>query len=226
MCGIFGSLNYRTFETLYRANRIRGNFAGGSMYVRRVDNDMHIKKWPGVQSDVSLTGDYAFTDQYDLYVGHTQSPTSSHRNYDTSTTHPFMSGDWIVAHNGVLENHEHLVQYYLSDLQGYKKPKIDSQVIPMLLDRLYVDNDADVLSEVFTSLKGTFACWVYHMKTKQLYIARSGSTLFMNKTSGSFSSVKTEQASTEVLPGHAYCITSEGVADVATFKCHSPFFTL
>lgn len=235
MCGIFGTLNFATYETLYKKNCKRGNFAGGSIYIEQRTGDMYAKKWSGVQTEQELTGEYSLVHPGMLFVGHTQAPTSSNREFDATTTHPFEHGRWIVAHNGVLENHQQLQQEYLQNATGEYKgatfntanSTVDSAVIPALLDELYMDSDVGVLSDVLSLLKGTFAIWAYNKQTRQLYIARSGSTLFANLTDSIFSSVKIfELTDHEIQPGIIYCMTIEGLAQVGKFDYDSPFFML
>ena len=172
MCGIFGSYNFKTYETLYKKNCTRGNFAGGSIYVEQKTGSMYAKKWSGTQTEQELTGEYCLVYPGMIFAGHTQAPTSANREYNIDTTHPFEHGRWIVAHNGVLENDQELRDEYLKNAtEKYKgaifntlNNTVDSAVIPALLDELYVrhakslnkNDDVDILSNVLGLLKGTF----------------------------------------------------------------------
>ena len=235
MCGIFGSFNFTTFETLYRKNCTRGTFAGGSIYVEQRTGDMYAKKWSGTQTEQELTGEYSLVHPGMIFAGHTQAPTSANRDYDVDTTHPFEHGRWIVAHNGVLENDRELRDEYLKNATGEYNGAtfnalpctVDSAVIPALLDELYMYSDVDVLSDVLNLLKGTFAVWAYNKQTKQMYIARSGSTLFADISESVFSSVLIDGvADQEIHPGTIYCMTVEGMAQVGSFEYDNPFFML
>jgi len=233
MCGIFGSFNFSTYEALYKKNCIRGNFAGGSIYVEQRTGDMYAKKWSGTQTEQELTGEYSLVHPGMIFAGHTQAPTSANREYDVYTTHPFEHGRWIVAHNGVLENDRELRSEYLKNATGKYKGAtfnalpciVDSAVIPALLDELYMDDDVDALQDVFSLLHGTFACWAYNKQTRQLYLTRSGCTLFADINTSTFSSVKIpDDVDQELQQGVIYCATVEGLAKVGTFEFDSPFF--
>lgn len=237
MCGIFGSHDFKTYEKLYIANRERGNFACGNMYIKNTTNpgyikETYIRKTPGV---IDLTGDYAFENQYEWFLGHTQAPTSSARTYSPTTSHPFSSIHYVVAHNGVLENTDQLIQEHI----GTHDNPVDSSIIPIILSYL-IEFDDDVYDQPSDStktpelvaiektcslLKGTFACWVFSKMTGDVYLVRSGSTLFGNRDTGDFSSVFVPGVCEEELQqGVVYCVTTEGLADCGQFTHDNPFF--
>jgi len=234
MCGIFGSRQFHTYEKLYLNNKQRGSFAGGSLYVGH-NESMYIKKWEGVKQPQELTGEYILTDSYHTYLGHTQAPTGSVREFNSKTTHPFEHGRWIVAHNGVLENHELVREEYLSDSTGEYKGSVydcshipvDSAVIPALLDTIFfkMADDVFAITEVMSTLKGTFACWMHNKQTGQTYVVRSGSTLYGDIENNIFSSIKVPGVAEQPLDeGVIYCVTPEGLTRVGSFHQSSPFF--
>jgi len=177
MCGIFGSNNIKTFRELYKKNSERGNFVrsvtmlfpGGMKNDLRVatkyeqDFDKHIEENPFCI----------------YYLGHVQSPTSSIREFHIETSHPFNLKNKYIAHNGVLSNHEELIQEYNLNI----KSKVDSDVILPLIEKIGF-NDA------ISALQGTFGCWYYDANHGCLRIFRSGSTVFFN--AGDFSSAQPE----------------------------------
>lgn len=221
MCGIFGAKKFSNFEKLYIKNKSRGDFAYGMMYIKR-NGSTNIRRGKGI---CSLTASYAWTHQYqyDLFVGHTQAPTSASRDYSDETTHPFVSNRFVVAHNGVLENHMELAEEHRFNLDDIK---VDSQIIPMLMDDMYVGSDVLAIQETCKMLKGIFACWVYCVETKLTYVFRSGSTLFTNKRRTTFSSVELDDTNETVDEGVIYCFTPEGLTTVADFTTDNPFLIL
>lgn len=242
MCGIFGSFNFRRFERLYDENKQRGNFAVGTMYVGTLKDaapgiakNTWLRKKDGV---VDLKDHYTFQKDYDQFLGHTQAPTSSNRSYSPATTHPFDSVHYMVAHNGVLENHKALGA---SILEGWWRADcVDSEVIPGLLS-INVEFDESILmsheqeegktEDVLTiektcnMLKGTFGCWIYSKLTGDTFIVRNGSTLFGNIETGDFSSAFVPGiCEQELKQGVVYCVTKEGLAECGQFETSSPFF--
>lgn len=232
MCGIFGSTTFKNYEKLYIANRERGSFSYGSLYTTK-HNEVYIRKSEGV---VDLTGDYAFSDDYINYLGHTQAPTSSARNFSPTTSHPFEDFYYIVAHNGVLENDKDIVGEFLP---GHPNP-VDSSVIPALISMVFEFGDEFLGDKVSDSkrtseivalehacnkLKGTFACWIYSKLTGCTFLVRNGSTLYGNTDTGEFSSIKVPGVVDEELKeGVIYCSTTEGLATCGSFETSSPFF--
>ena len=174
MCGIFGSNNIKTFRELYTKNSERGNF------VRSVT-----MLFPGgMKNDIGVATKYEQNFDKHIeenpfciyYLGHVQSPTSNVRKFNIETSHPFNLNNKYIAHNGVLSNHEELIQEYNLNIEC----KVDSDVILPLIEKIG-------LVDAISTLQGTFGCWYYDSNTGSLRIFRSGSTLFSN--GGDFSSV-------------------------------------
>lgn len=220
MCGIFGSSDFIYFEKAFVENQQRGTFASGTYYVS--PGNTLIRK---NDSNYNLTGERAWydIDDYRLYLGHTQAPTGAFREWSADTTHPFDIGDWVVAHNGVLENHKELIKEYKLD---HNNP-VDSSVIPAMLTERYAGDDIFCVTEVANLLRGTFACWLHSKRTCKTYLIRSGSTLYCNPDSNTFSSVVIDNVCEEVVEqGVVYELTIEGITPVGTFEQDSPFLIL
>ncbi len=217
MCGIFGSFSFNEYKSLYNENKKRGTFSYGNLYTAK-NGDMFIHKNEGI---INLNTHKKYTSEYDLFMGHTQAPTSSERSFSPVSSHPFEYAQWIVAHNGILENYKELIGLYFQD---HNNP-VDSSGIPRLIHYMYGGDEVYAISEACGSLKGTYACWIYNKNSKNTYLVRSGSTLFGNKTTGSFSSSKVVGKCTKTLDeGVIYHVSPEGLTAVGGFSSHSPFF--
>jgi glucosamine--fructose-6-phosphate aminotransferase (isomerizing) len=223
MCGIFGAENSSKFETLYDINKVRGTFAFGSVTVTPSEHYL-IHKQEGIVNFNEFSMDYDTR----YITGHTQAPTSCERKYADHTSHPFEAGEWMVAHNGIISN--------FSDLKKEHAPwhsnKVDSSIIPTLLNEFYSNSPdmeplqiTSVISKVLSMLKGTFAVWILNRETSNIYIARSGSTLFFDKDRVAFSSIECMDWE-PVQEGIIYQYTIEGFTQVGTFDCDHPFFIL
>jgi glucosamine 6-phosphate synthetase-like amidotransferase/phosphosugar isomerase protein len=242
MCGIFGSYNFRRFTKLYDENKQRGNFAVGTMYVTTLKEappglakDTYKRKKAGV---VDLSEHYSFHKDYVQFLGHTQAPTSANRSFSPTTTHPFESVHYTVAHNGVLENHRELSDEYMPD--WWDDTCVDSEIIPAMLsinvefdEKIIMSHEQetgkteDVLTieKTCSQLRGIFGCWVYSKLTGDTFIVRNGSTLFGNVDTGDFSSVPVEGiCEQELKQGVVYCVTSEGLTECGEFETNSQFF--
>ena len=242
MCGIFGSFDFMRYEKLYHENKVRGNFAFGSVYVSTLKDappglakDTFKRKKEGV---VDLSEHHSFQQDYVQFLGHTQAPTSSNRAFSPATTHPFESVHYTVAHNGVLQNHKGLSDEWMP---GWWDEKcVDSEIIPAMLsinvefdEKIVMSHQEDsgktedvlTIEKTCSQLRGTFGCWIYSKLTGDTFIVRSGSTLFGNIDTGDFSSVFVPGVcEQELKEGVVYCITTEGLAECGEFETSSPFF--
>ena len=227
MCGIFGSNDFKRYVKLYDQNKKRGNFSFGGLFI---DRKMHaIVKTPGtIVLNKNLELKYkkkkkAIT-TFNIFLGHTQAPTSSRRTASQDVIHPFICGDWNVAHNGVLTNDKMLKKGLAKSYYN----EVDSSVIPGLLhvcDRTTKKKDEIFcICRVLSKLEGTFGLWIFNAVTQNVYLARSGSTLYADILTNDFSSLPNKGF--ELLKeGTLYLLTTEGVTVVGEFKPNSPFFS-
>lgn len=224
MCGIFGATEQEQFLTLYDLNQKRGNFATSLCFVNK-KGDMHVHRWSGV---IDIPQVKKILKQIDdtiiLYVGHNQAPTSSKRKYSVETAHPFNVQHYTVAHNGVLTNFKELKEMFDPK---WKNP-VDSSIIPFICtmhEEEFTDStNVEAISQTLSKLEGTFGLWIYDSNLNTMFLARCGSTLFVDKLNNAFSSVKFRN-SEPLDEGCLYQLTPEGITAVGMFDCDSPFFT-
>jgi len=221
MCGIFGATNKDRFKTLYELNRTRGDFAFGCCLITRDRSTQYIDWQPGV-ADLN---DDIFTKESNYYymLGHTQAPTSAQREFSERTSHPFVESNWVVAHNGVLSNFKYLKEKFIPDWDN----PVDSSIIPFLLATFENETncEASSLKQTLEELEGTYTLWIYNTNSKNLYIARCGSTLYFNVLENEFSSIK--DTNMEPVPDNTiYQITQEGITLISGFDGHSPFLII
>lgn len=220
MCSIYGSSSLNMFEVLHDATIERGSYACSFLSLFKKSNKLlQCEGHPTPIDKANLNENAIF------YLGHNQAPTSSQRKYNKKTSHPFTSGEWIVAHNGVLTNFEKLNNQYTPT----NKNPVDSSIIPALLNHFtieYVDcKELDIIQTVLNLLEGTFAVWIYNTNSKKIYLARQGSTLFANVKTGDFCSVQSKDW-IELNEGQIYEISNNKIIKRLKFKNNTPFFTL
>jgi len=87
-----------------------------------------------------------------------------------------------------------------------------------------LDDEVAGVCKALSLLKGTFGLWIYNQKTGNIFLARSGSTVFADFLSNDFSSLK-ESGFVPLDEGTLYLLTKEGLTSVGVFKTNSPFFT-
>ncbi|MBC8416793.1 hypothetical protein H8E06_00505 [bacterium] len=223
MCGIFGTTDFERYKTLYSLNQERGAFAYGGCYINISSKERVLHKVGGTISPPSILEDYEYC------LGHTQGPTSSVREFAGDTSHPFRCGDWLVAHNGVLENDREIIGKY-----GFEHctSEVDTSVIPALLDYYEIiapsrDHEVEAIVDMLEEISGTYSMWIVNEKTCNIYLARVGSTLFMNKDGTEFSSKTTKNFKS--IPEGAllkYNKDTKRFEQIAIFDYDSPYFIL
>lgn len=221
MCGIFGSTNFKTFNILYNSNKARGNFAHGHLFYN--DNKYVVEKFSGDGTYAKILDTvHSFKyRQYSMFLGHTQSPTGSVRDFNKRTTHPFVSNNWVIGHNGVLNNFKKLIKTHAPEHENM----VDSSIIPVLLENASNTSDTDsVVKNVLELLSGTYALFIFNIITKELYIARSGSTLFISSDTPEFSSVKIDNMQT-VVDNTIYKLQNNKFVQIDQLKNRSSFIT-
>jgi glucosamine 6-phosphate synthetase-like amidotransferase/phosphosugar isomerase protein len=218
MCGIYGATNKEQYLTLQKLNTSRGDFCESNMLINKKGFEIH--KVPK-----RAKKDYKFPSKkkFDLYLGHSQAPTSTKRLFDPDTSHPFAVENWLVAHNGVLTNYKELVNEFQ---RPYSNP-VDSSIIPYVLYSLtsYSDDEVEIIINTLEFLKGTFGLWVHNVQTGNTFLAKCGVTLFADVYENSFSSTKYKFFD-PLEEGTLYQITHEGITSIGNFDCDSPFFTV
>ena len=229
MCGIFGSTDFERYKTLYELNKDRGSFAYGSLYTNKEPGSLVQR---AAVSDIPTT--IADVTECTLYMGHTQGPTSSQRDFNPETSHPFQYLNWFVAHNGVLSNSTSLAEKYNVD------NPVDSAVIPVIIwnkfQELYNpdvwvwEREQRAIKLACEELQGTFSCWIYNNKTNNVYLIRCGSTLFYSYRN--FSSAEADGMISMDDGGiyqvyHDTDLSKTGwIKKVEEFETKSPFFIL
>jgi glucosamine 6-phosphate synthetase-like amidotransferase/phosphosugar isomerase protein len=227
MCGIFTASDFNKYIKLYNKNKERGTFAYGSLFLS-YSYDATMKS-PGT---VDLSKNMIINNidiqmkpsEFYYFLGHTQAPTSSQREYNELTSHPFQCGEWVVAHNGVLTNDIKL-KAKIQNKSSFNE--VDSSVIPALLEQYSEDDDNEVsiICDVLSKLQGTFGLWIYNKESHNVYVARSGSTLYANILDNTVSSLPDEGLD-PLEEGVLYLVTPEGLTSVGGFTNNSPFFIL
>ena len=227
MCGIFTASNFNEYMKLYNKNKERGTFAYGALFLSHsYDAAMKVEGTVELSKNMMINNRDIMMKPSEFYyfMGHTQAPTSSKRIFDESTSHPFSYGMWVVAHNGVLTNDIKL-KNKIKNKESFNE--VDSSVIPAMLEQYSEesDNEVGIVCEVLSKLEGTFGLWIYNKATHNVYIARSGSTLYANVLDNTVSSLPGDDL-TPLEEGVLYLVTPEGLTSVGGFTNNSPFFIL
>jgi glutamine phosphoribosylpyrophosphate amidotransferase len=189
MCGIYGvidktAVSREAFIGLGLANKQRGNRTFG--YATAV-----LSQPPTVQRFMApFQPQVVQMGACQVALAHNGTPTNG-RPLTETAVHPFASRSALLAHNGMLLNHEAFGQWRLDPERPFT---VDSEIILGGIQH-YLDEGtavAEAIAQTVSQLDGQQACWLWHLPTQQLYLWRVMSPLFIlnDRQSFHFSSVR------------------------------------
>jgi glucosamine 6-phosphate synthetase-like amidotransferase/phosphosugar isomerase protein len=216
MCGIYGSLTRKDYIKLQDVNKSRGDFCSSTLMINNKQFEVH--KVPFATKNYTLPR----KTKYDVFLGHTQAPTSSKRIFTPVTSHPFNFENWFVAHNGVLTNFKDLKEQFCPEWEN----PVDSSIIPFLLHvtQQHMRDPVKSIVSTLELLEGNYGLWMWNAETKTVYIAKCGVTLYGKMLDNMFSTVPMSDME-PLEDGTLYQMTPEGITSIGQFDCESPFFT-
>ena len=159
LCGL-ESLEYRGYDS------------AGIAY--RKANRIIIKKEQGRLSNLKELVN--MEDNAYVGIGHTRWAT--HGKPSKVNSHPHVSGDITLVHNGIIENYEEL-KYELKEYEFVSET--DTEVVSALIDKLYKKEKdmLKVLKSLKNYLKGSYALGILVKGDKNLYAIRYDSPLIV-----------------------------------------------
>jgi len=231
MCGIFGviakgsrqPIDYAQFRQLGAVNIERGNRAFGGLLIGETEQIFRFAH-PYAPELIPLEAA-----QPHIALGHIRAPTGG-QSEDVAEVHPFETRDLLLAHNGLLLNHEQFPQWRVIDPALH----VDSQVIvggiQCALDA--GESVTQAIKSTVEKLDGQQACWLWHKPTQMIYVWRVMSPIYVSADESlpfiTFSSVRdATQPQTLLEEGHIYQLDA-GHAQAAfqsmeTFRFYNPY---
>jgi glutamine phosphoribosylpyrophosphate amidotransferase len=225
MCGIYGvidktAVSREAFIGLGLANKQRGNRTFG--YVTAVwrpqPPTVHRFIAPFQPQLVQMGACH-------VALAHNGTPTNGRPTTETAV-HPFASRSALLAHNGMLLNHEAFGQWRLDP----ERPiTVDSEIILGGIQHCLDGGTAvaEAIAQTVGQLEGQQACWLWHLPTQQLYLWRVMSPLFILNDRQSFhcSSVRFGPIQQLLSEGIVYQLDPVTLAltEAAAFDFYSPY---
>lgn len=187
MCGIVGAIgkvDIRKFllDGLYSLD-YRGYDSAGIAFLN-ANNEFIVHKTVG-KVDV-LDNEVPASVDACLGIGHTRWATHGAPTVDNCHPHFSTHGEFVVVHNGVIENY-HALKQKLSSFGFTFKSDTDTEVIANLLEYNYKIHDdvLDAMRRTIDEVKGSFALAIIHKsETDKLYFMKRSSPLFIGVGSG------------------------------------------
>ena len=180
MCGIvgcIGQVNTREFliNGLYSLE-YRGYDSAGVCFL---DENKNIELYKAVGKVNILDQKTPKDILSSLGIGHTRWATHGSPNLDNSHPHVSMHGDFVIVHNGVIENFRYLRNRLAEN--GYTfKSDTDTEVIANLIEFNFKRNRfvLDAIKNAIDVIEGSFAlAIIYKNEENRLYFAKRNSPL-------------------------------------------------
>ena len=137
-------------------------FKKGTSYNKKICND---EMWRNIFRPIKTS----------WIVGHNRFKTQGDAK-DNQNNHPFETKNFIVVHNGVINNDEDLKKQYKLNYTE----ETDSAVIPNLLEYFSSEGDKAVtaIKDVAENLEGSYSVFVYDKRSDDLYYFRNDGSDF------------------------------------------------
>ncbi len=168
MCGLFGNVGKNSLiETIKGLKKLeyRGYDSCGIAFFNK---KYVIKKKIG---DVSKLNKYKFKSE--ISIGHTRWAT--HGSINKKNCHPHSSKNFILCHNGIIDNYIELRNKYNIKTIG----QTDSEVIVHLLECLYENDTLEAIYRLSKLLKGTYSFLIINKREKRIYFLKKISPLYI-----------------------------------------------
>lgn len=117
-------------------------------------------------------------------IGHTRWATHGGPNEENAHPHRDCTGEFVVAHNGIIENYLELRRELT--LQGHSiRTATDTEVIPHLIEACFEGNLEDAVRKALTRIEGVFAIVAMSSRDSQKIVAaRKGPPLVIGLGEG------------------------------------------
>lgn len=178
MCGITGYVGEKQkveflFENLKKLE-YRGYDSSGLAYF----NDKEFKFVKSLGNMDKLRMDINLEENFCCGIGHTRWATNGCVSLEN--THPVISqsGEWVLVHNGIIENAEELRQRFKIKTKG----STDSEIIVNLLEMEKNGDYLEKIKKVCEKLKGSWAMLILNRKDNdKIYVAKRKSPIYFCK---------------------------------------------
>jgi glutamine phosphoribosylpyrophosphate amidotransferase len=225
MCGIFGiisasSVSREQIAQLGELNKQRGNLAFGGFWAHPEEGNIvgEVFRWAR-----PFAADLIPTEPAQIVLGHIRAPTGRHSS-SLAEVHPFAAVGGLLAHNGLLLNHEQFPHWRLDTAVT-----VDSQIILGGIQTYLNEglSTTEAIRQMVERLEGQQACWFWSHAEQVIYVWRVMSPIYIGVAPEQivFSSVKSTWTPTLLPEGVIFRIDWRDLTCVACgqFSFYSPY---
>ncbi|MFC1640966.1 glutamine--fructose-6-phosphate transaminase (isomerizing) [Patescibacteria group bacterium] len=179
MCGIIGYIGGKDALGILLEGLKKLEYRGyDSSGVALLDDGLQVIKAPGKIVDLEkVLADKAATGK--IGIAHTRWATHGEPSEKNAHPHASHSGDFVIVHNGIVENYQELKAQLEADGKIFESDT-DSEVIAHLVEKYYDGDLSQAVHNTLQDLAGTYGLIVLHRDTPdELIAARMGSPLIV-----------------------------------------------
>ncbi|NUN11705.1 glutamine--fructose-6-phosphate transaminase (isomerizing) [Candidatus Micrarchaeota archaeon] len=152
MCGIIGYVGSEQAVPILSEGLKKLEYRGyDSAGLATISNEISLQKNVGAVSDIISSLNVS---PGKIGIAHTRWAT--HGGVTKQNAHPHASASIVVVHNGIIENYESLKKELVAGGCVFTS-QTDSEVIPHLIEKYYVDNLEQAVIAASKKLEGSFA---------------------------------------------------------------------
>ena len=187
MCGIIGYIG-----STHQASQVvldglekleyRGYDSAGVAVYQQNDEKIHVRRDSGKLRNIRKQLEEGLSTNH-VGIGHTRWAT--HGKVILENTHPILSENVAVVHNGIIENHDQ-IRLKLKEKNVAFETSTDTEVIPHLLSisMKKTNNFFDACVSVVKKIEGAYAFAAIHSLKEEIFVARKTSPLVLGLGDG------------------------------------------
>jgi glutamine---fructose-6-phosphate transaminase (isomerizing) len=183
MCGIFGITTNedavtKTMEGIKKLE-YRGYDSAGIAFFNKDKNKISVIK---KQGEISFLEKHINTlkPKSNCVIAHTRWATHGEPSDKNSHPHASSSGEFVLVHNGIIENYNQLKETYLKNTTLVSQT--DTEVIVELVQKFFDGNVLSTLKKVCSKIKGSYAfCLLYKGEVGKIFAVKKDSPLVVAK---------------------------------------------
>ncbi|MFW5972030.1 MAG: glutamine--fructose-6-phosphate transaminase (isomerizing) [Bacillota bacterium] len=180
MCGIVGYVGDREISSILLEGLKKLEYRGydsAGIAVRLNDEIKVIKKAGKLKELEQIVEEKPPAGNYG--IGHTRWATHGSPSDRNSHPHQDGSGDFVLVHNGIIENFQELKDELVNKGHQFKS-ETDTEVIAHLFKELYTGNMKETIIKVIKRLEGSYALSIISRKEEEkVYAVRQDSPLII-----------------------------------------------
>lgn len=156
MCGIVGYIGNKSVAPILLDGLEKLEYRGYDSAGIAVFNSQGITIEKSVGKLAALKGKLSGkTPEGQVGIGHTRWATHGKPSDVNSHPHSDCSGDFVVVHNGIIENYQELKEWLIENGHNFKS-ETDTEVLPHLVEHYYQGDLVEAVKKVVERLSGSY----------------------------------------------------------------------